>query len=215
MKLKINHLLIGIFFMSSVLLLSVTFPPKKLNIENFIKFYQNNLSSFEKNETTGSLNTKIQFIPTDFTTIKLLNEDIELAKEFQKETNHPLSFRIQLTIPEIGLKEFLQFESDTLSFEERVAYYSFNYKNDILYQWDNEIIKPIVDFHFERLFNISPSGNFNITIPKPTKKAKRLRIMVKDRIYDNSVNSFEFEMKKIKNIPTLESIEKLNNKTSK
>lgn len=215
MKLIPNYLSAGSIIVISMLFFSFTFPPKKVNIENFIKFYQNNLSSFEKNETAGILNTKIQFIPADFTTIKLLNEDIELAKEFQRETNNPLTFRVQLSVPSIGLKEFLQLESDTLSFEDRVVYYSFNFKNDILYQWDNEVMKSVNDFHFERLFNMSPFGNFDITIPKPSKKVKRLKIIVRDRIYDNTINSFEFEMKKINDIPVLESISKLNLKSSK
>lgn len=178
-------------------------PPKKVNKEHFIQFYRTNISAYEKTENQGDLLTKVRFIPTDFTTLKLLNEDEQAAIDFQKEAQTALSFLVQLEAPSIGNKEFLNLKNDSLSFEERVSYFSFNFRNDISYQIDNGQILNIADFHFERLFNISPYGNFNISIPLPNKRAKLLKIIVRDKLYDFGHTTFEFDLKKINEFPRL------------
>jgi hypothetical protein len=145
----------------------------------------------------------------------LLNEDEQAAIDFQKEAQTALSFLVQLETPSIGNKEFLNLKTDTLSFEERVYYYSFNFRNDISYQIDNGQILSISDFHFERLFNISTYGNFNISIPSPNKRAKWLKIIIRDKIYDFGHTIFEFDLKKIKEFPRLKIETKTKSTTSK
>jgi hypothetical protein len=215
MKSIISPILISVLLLLYSGIVSFIKPPKKVNKEHLMQFYRTNISAYEKTENQGNLLTKVRFIPKDFTTLMLLNEDEQAAINFQKEAQTALSFLVQLETPSIGNKEFLNLKTDTLNFEERIYYYSFNFRNDISYQIDNGQILSISDFHFERLFNISTYGNFNISIPTPNKRAKWLKIIIRDKIYDFGHTTFEFDLKKIKEFPRLKIETKTKSTTSK
>jgi hypothetical protein len=85
------------------------------------------------------------------------------------------------------------------------------FSSDIKVELDDKVIS-MSEFEFERLFNVSPKGNFYGVIPIK-KKSKKLKITIADKLYDHELTVFEYDLTSIKKLPKLEKIHNPGNKS--
>lgn len=177
----------------------------KLECSDYKQAYNQRLSIFTREETSGELNMKMTIFPRQYKIADLtLQGEISDAWELQESKGNELYFSLELTCPSTGQTEFLNLQSDQANFNQRVEYYHFKFFSDIKVELDNNRVT-IAGFQFERLFNISPKGKFYGTIPI-SKKSKKLKITIADKIYDHVSNEFEFDLQNFKKLPKLKKI---------
>jgi hypothetical protein len=177
----------------------------KLDCSNYKQAYHQQLEKFTCTEAEGKLNMKMTIFPRDYKIADLaLKGEISDAWELQESKGNELYFSLELTCPGSGQTEFLNLDNDQTTFSQRVEYYHFRFFSDIKVELDNYPVS-IAGFQFERLFNISPKGKFYGVIPI-SKKSKKLKITIADKIYDHDSNSFEFNLQDFKKLPKLKKI---------
>ncbi len=189
---------------------------KRVSTDEYLKQYQLQLTNYTRFDKAGSLHMELQYIPNEIQLIRLLEQNTELAKSYKKESskNSELIFQLKLSIPAQGLQEFLLFQDSKLNLEKRIEYYHFDFQKDIQIQWDLGEKSIPTYLHFDRLFNLSPYGLFTMGVTVP-KKAKSLKIIVKDNIYDHQTSVFEFDVKLFQKLPRLKAISKLIKQSKK
>ncbi len=177
----------------------------KLDCSDYKQAYNQQLPNFTRIEAGGKLNMKMTIFPREYKIADLkLQGEISDAWELQESKGNELYFSLELTCPGTGQTEFLNLEKDQTTFSQRVEYYHFRFYSDIKVELDNYPVS-IAGFQFERLFNISPKGKFYGAIPI-SKKSKKLKITIADKIYDHVSNEFEFDLQNIKKLPKLKKI---------
>ena len=187
---------------TSILLVSGT---RKLDCLTYKRFYNAHLEQFVRKEKSGKLCMQINIFPRSTKIADLaLQGELKDAYELQNLKEIELYFKLELSSPYTGMTEFLNLESDQATFSERVEYYHFSFEKDIKIELDGKIIT-MSEFQFERLFNVSPKGNFYGTIPVK-KNSKHLRITIADKLYDHELTVFEYDLSSIKKLPKLKKI---------
>lgn len=162
------------------------------NTKELKDYYRNHLETFNKKDLNGKLQIQCGYFP-----IQLIQKNTSKNSKGSKSRE----YTFQLLISSENKSDFLKVETDTLSFEEKVVYYSFELQKEIKLIADGKNIGNPNLYSFERSFNTgAPSRSLmNLMIPKGTKK---LEIIVNDKIYDKVENRFVFDMQ------TIESFDK-------
>ena len=179
---------------------------KGVEPEAYIHYYKAHQEEFKKVQSNGEAVYSFAYLPKELMLIQaiknkqLTNDEVT---NWMKEKETEFTFLLQVSIPQNGTKEFLKFEKDTRSYEERLLYYAFQFQNDLQLFKDNSEKLPITSFHFERNYGSSPIGTFTFTCRKP-KKFKSIQFRMNDKVYGSSTAiSMVLEGEKIKALPTL------------
>lgn len=173
----------------SYLLMSMLFFQSNDNpkIKELKAYYSANLKTFKKQNATGNLQLECAYYP-----IQLIQKEQHIAAS--KSKNREYTF--QLLISANGKEDFLKASSDTLSFEEKIIYYSSDFQKDIQVKLDGKAIGNPAYYSFERSHFSGLPAKCIMSLVIPTK-TKRLEISVNDRIFDKTVDCFEFDMQAV------------------
>lgn len=194
---------------TSILLVSGT---RRLDCLTYKRYYNAHLEQFVRKEKSGKLCMQINIYPRSTKIADLaLQGELKDAYELQNLKGNELYFKLELSSPNTGMTEFLNLESGQTTFSERVEYYHFAFSSDIKVELDEKVIS-MSEFEFERLFNVSPKGNFYGVIPIK-KNSKKLKITIADKLYDHELTVFEYDLTSIKKLPKLEKIHNPGNKS--
>ncbi len=190
------------YFLFSSLFLSSTW---KVDFAEYKHIYNEHLQHFIRQEKSGKLWMNVNIFPRTNKIVDLaLQGELEDAYTLQNLKEKELYFKLELSCPRTGMTEFLNLESEQTTFSERVEYYHFYFSSDIKIELDGKVI-PLSEFEFERLFNLSPKGNFYGIIPLK-KNSKKLQITISDKLYDHDMSVFVFDLTDIKKLPKLKKI---------
>ncbi|TNF48834.1 MAG: hypothetical protein EP305_04485 [Bacteroidetes bacterium] len=180
---------------------------------NYITSINEKNEVFQKDVWSGDVHYMIGYIPKELQVIQAMKRgtisEIE-AQKWLKGKEKEVTLLFQIEIPVNGRQEFLTFEKDSTTYEERVKYFSFGFKNDIHIVENNLTEIGIVDYHFERDFGLSPKGTISISF-NLSNQVKTLQFKFDDKVYGNGVISVDFDIKEIKKLPKLKDPTKWKN----
>jgi hypothetical protein len=179
----------------------------------YLEMYKNLNSSIHKKLNSGKIEYSVSYITKEIQIIQAYNRGIITEQEAQKWLNdkvNEIALHFQIEVPSNGNQEFLKYESDSSSYEERVKYFSFGFKSDLTLVIDQNDTININDYHFERNFGISPKGTIIMSAKVP-KNCKSLELIFNDKIYGKHEQSIEFDLKDINSLPKLKTIKKWKN----
>lgn len=181
--------------------------------EEYIEVYQSKSAEFKKEVSDNSVVYTVSYIPKELQVIQAIrNKSVtnSEAQEWLSKKDNEVSFIFQIEIPSNGKQEFLKMESDSVPYEQRLKYYSFNFKNDISLLVNGSKKIAINNYHFERDFGMSTKGTFTVSAEIP-KNTKRITFVFNDKIYGSMVHSIEFDFNTMKSLPQLKTINKWKN----
>jgi hypothetical protein len=177
---------------------------------DFQKYVRENGNSFKKLLIHEDIHYSIVYLPEELKIIHDFNNRIitrEEAWQELKNSKNQLTLLFQIEIPENGRQEFLKYRPDSVSYEQRIKYYSFDFQKDISITDSKGSIMKINTFHFEREFGLSGKGTFTLILNKETK-VEQLNILFNDEIFGGK----ELEMKlPIPQLPKLKHTKKWKN----
>ncbi|MBL1281088.1 MAG: hypothetical protein COA33_012480 [Fluviicola sp.] len=157
----------------------------------------------------GEVVYKVQYVPLELKLIQLDKKGAmsePLYTQYKNDRKHYVEFLLQVSIPNFG-EEFLKYETSESSYESRLDYYSFQFKNDIRFIFDQKDTVLCDEFIFERNFGISPNASFVIGT-SITKKYSQISVLVNDRVLSDRKVIFDFSNKDIKKLPSLKKYNK-------
>jgi hypothetical protein len=185
---------------------------RKQDCLTYKRYYNEHLEQFVRREKSGKLCMQMNIYPRATKIADLaLQGELKDAYELQNLKGNELYFKLELSSPNTGMTEFLNLESGQTTFSERVEYYHFAFSSDIKVELDEKVIS-MSEFEFERLFNVSPKGNFYGVIPIK-KNSKKLKITISDKLYDHELTVFEYDLTSIEKLPKLKKIHNPGNKS--
>ena len=201
------RILINLLFLTfSCLLISVSM--KKVAPQQFIESYKKNTSLIKDNTSRNGVSYSIKYIPKELRIIQLHKKGLISLLEAEKQLKEDKEFYdFILEININSTKNFLQNESDTLSFTERTKYFSFEFENDINVRIGDHDMININNYIFERNFSLSPKGIILFSIPKKEKE-NYFTIVLFDKVYGQEELNFRFNIKDIKSLPKLKKVKK-------
>ena len=147
-------------------------------IKELKAFYSANLKTFKKQNIAGNLQLECVYYP-----IQLIQKEQLITP--CKSKNREYTF--QLLITANGKEDFLKATSDTLSFEEKIIYYSSDFQKDIQVKLDGKAVGNPAFYSFERSHFSGLPAKCILSLIIPTK-TKRLEISVNDRVFDKTVD---------------------------
>lgn len=173
----------------SFLLASIFFFPKgdDKKLKELKESYRANLSCFSKQNMAGNLQIQCAYFP-----IQLIQNETSMSSSKSKKRE----YTFQLLLSSSTTTDFLKIKSDSMTMDQKIIYYSFDFKKDIQVKIDGKLIGNPLYYTFERSnFSGAPARCLvSLSIPSKTKK---LEIIVNDKIVDKAKESFEFDMKAI------------------
>lgn len=204
-----------IIFISAIVFITCGFiyESKGVDPKSYIEAYQSKNSILHKQLISGPIEYTVSFMTKEIQVIQAFKRGTitnEEAQVWLNKKDNEISLLFQIEIPTNGNQEFLKFETDSSTYDERVKYFSFGFKNDLALLVDGKDTIKITDYHFERNFGISPKGTITMSTVLP-KKSKKLEIIFNDRIYGKGHKSIEFDLKEISSLPKLKTINKWKN----
>lgn len=131
------------------------------------------------------------------------------AAEWLNDAEKTFQFSLNIEIPNFGYREFLTFDNDKHSYEEKVKYYSFGFAQHIEFLDKNQKWQPVSSYNFERDFGLSPKGTMLFSVDKQNIK-NVLQIRISDEVFGGEPSTFVFDLKKINSLPKLKKVEKWN-----
>jgi hypothetical protein len=211
MILKFRHIFLPIL----IALLSYSFigVERSVEPEEYLLSYQQMGTSVQKDVWSGKVHYFAGFLTKEIQVIHALQRGTmskQEASTWLKKKENEVTILFQIEIPANGRQEFLKYEVDSSTYEERVKYYSFEFKNDITLSGNNSTELKISDYHFERDFGLSPKGTISLSVILP-KNLKTLVLKFNDQIYGDGVNTIDFDLKEINALPKLKDPRKWKN----
>ena len=203
----INYILISLIAFTTTALSTNCFGVEP---SQFVKAFMEIEGEFSQTEIDGIVHYHLKLIPAELRVISSVKKgvfDEQMAEEFLTRSKARLDFILQIQIPENGHQEFLKFESDTISYEEKVEYYAFDFQENIKVIIDGDVTSRVSDYIFERNYGSSPKGTFSFSIPYEIGD-KNIEIKIDDKVYGSKENTFSFETKSIKKLPRLKKVKK-------
>jgi hypothetical protein len=196
-------------------LLSYSFIGVDSNVEpeEYLQSYKQLNSSVQKDVWSGDVHYSASYITKEIQVIQALQRGTMTKREAQlwlKNKENEVTILFQIEIPANGRQEFLKYEVDSSTYEERVKYFSFEFKNDIALNGNNSTELKVKDYHFERDFGLSRKGTITLSVSLP-KKIKTLQLKFNDKIYGDGNETIEFDLKKIHALPKLKDPRKWKN----
>jgi hypothetical protein len=158
---------------------------KGVDPEDFQKFVRDHGSNFKKSLTHNEVLYSVIYLPEELKVISDFNNGFITGVEAERELKNSkvqLTLLFQIEIPENGRQEFIKYKPDSISYEQRLKYYSFDFQKDISIKDGKGSKLKIRTFHFEREFGLSGKGTFTLTIKKETK-IEQLHIQFNDKIF--------------------------------
>jgi len=182
---------------------------KKVDPQKYLEIYTQNRAQTTKSELVDNIQYKIQYVPLELKLIQLhkkgaMSESVYDQYQFDKKKY--VEFLFQISIPEFG-GEFLKYESNETSYNQRLDYYSFNLKDDIRIVLDKSDTVLCSEFIFERNFGSSPNGSF-ILGANISNKYKQLTVIINDRVLTSQELKFNFSYQDFKKLPSLKKYNK-------
>jgi len=173
----------------------------------YIQLYNENQSLFMKTEQCGEVQYTIGLLTAELKVIQAMQRGtltLQEAQEWLQNKENEVSLLFQIEIPSKGYQEFLTYEADSTTYEERVVYYAFGFQKDILLIANNKLPVTIGAYHFERTYGMSAKGSITLqaTLPKGTET---LHLYFNDHIYGKGQRSVAFDLKKIASLPKLKA----------
>lgn len=185
---------------------------QRVNPEEFYAFYKNHSSEFLFAQSTANFDYKIAFKPFQQNLIKFVKDETNLTKKeykkFKKQNSKNLDFILQISSVKEPFKEFLKFDNGLQSFEQKVSYYSFDFKKDIVLVLDSLDTLKLDYYNFERGFDINPNGEFYLSFNIGKKKFHKAQILIKNRAYNETNIAFTYQQKSLFDIPQLKHYKK-------
>lgn len=186
---------------------------RKVQPDRYLEIFESQKPYFQKELKDAYSHYKVSFIPREIQVIQGVKQgkiSSLQAQEWLNESDSEISFLITIEIPENGNKEFLKFEKDSTTYDQRLDYYAFEFARDIqIVTIDNQTIN-VSDYHFERDFGLSPKGTFSVSFTKP-ENIKEFDLVIDDKIYGSQAKRITFNYAKFNDLPQLKKINKWKN----
>ncbi|MFT5779002.1 MAG: hypothetical protein ACI837_001959 [Crocinitomicaceae bacterium] len=201
------------FFIVSIgigFLMAFSWRSEGVTPEEYKKQYSEKVDAFSMVSNDHGVEYSLKFVPKELQVISSYSKGvltITEAEEWLKESENEVRFMLQIEIPENGRQEFLKYESENYSYEDRVKYYAFDFAKDIEVWVDEKQKLELNSFNFEREFGVSPKGTMILSVNIP-KNAKNLSVKFTDQVYGTDSQSFLFDLKEFNSLPRLKNIKK-------
>jgi hypothetical protein len=206
MKVKIHIIALCALIFFSVLTLSFSFK-KKMDIEGYLQWYNENKSDFKQVQLAGDLTYTLFLIPKEMDLIRQYRAgqiSLEILNKLNRQKKQNLAFRLEISCPQKGTKDFVtEIPSDTYSYDNRVKYYAFDFKNDIKFKRENSDTMQPQNYIFERGNGLVPYSICLIDFPVNLSKEK-INLFIENKTLAHKVQ-FSFQIKS-KTIPALKKI---------
>lgn len=200
------HRYISINLILLSLLLSAICLNNTDHADKYFTEVKKNMEHFEKKIEFKEFQYNIRYTPA-LLKMHLYNKRHPMTKDekaqFLAEHEASVDFVLSLAIPSQGQKEFLKYDGvPSFSYEDRLKYFSFEFKKDIKLVLDQKDTIPCTDFHFERGYNVSPDGKMTLAFTTP-QKFKEMKLLFNDRCFARQELSVTFTKQDIKEIKKL------------
>jgi hypothetical protein len=179
--------------------------------ENFIHDFKERATEFTQVRTEGILQYTLHYYPIELQAIKSFRSSNQVKSSVESlltDAKKQYQFLLELKIPKNGPKEFLTFADGTqTNYQERLTYFSFQFRKDIKYFSKDRVWLPVESFQFERNFGLTNQGSFLFEIPK-ANIGDTLKISIGSKIYAAQPIEFFFSKKNLNSLPQLKRVSK-------
>jgi hypothetical protein len=178
----------------------------------YLDYYRSKPDVFTKEVTSGAAHYTVHLLTREIQVIQALQRGTittEEAQQWLKSKENEVLLLVQIGVPANGQNEFLSYEADSSTFEERVKYYAFDIRKDMALTVNSTRPLAMGDCHFERDFGLSPTGTLIIQTKLP-KDAHTLQFTFHDKIYGEGSRTVEFNANDIRSTPRLKPPRKWN-----
>jgi hypothetical protein len=196
-----------------MLLLSFISSFRGLDPQAYINRFEQFQSTIDKEIKSGHAIYTIHFLNKEIQVIEAFYRGIITnveAYDWLNEKENEVKIHFQIEIPENGSREFLKFEMDGTTYEERLNYFAFEFWKDIEVLGNKSKVLKITNYHFERDFGISTKGNITFYI-RVDNNLQKIQLTFNDKIYGNGKLSTEFDLTELKSLPKLKNPRKWKN----
>lgn len=143
--------------------------------DEFQRFVRTNEAQFKREIVFGNIHYAVTYLPEELQIISDVQNKLispETGNDQLKKRSNNLTFLFEIRIPVNGNKEFLKYPVDSTTYEERLNYYAFDFKNDFFVTNGKGNRLPVSNFLFEREFGLSGKGTFVIQLKSPMKSTQ-------------------------------------------
>jgi len=191
-------------------LISFNYQNEAIDPEAFMEHVKKNSSQFKEQIINKDIHYTLLYVPVELKVIQGYQNGmlspIE-AENLLKEGNKSLKFIFQIEIPDHGRREFMTYRPDSISYDNRVKYYAFEFIRDISFKSHNGADLKIINYHFERDYGISPRGTFTLEVENPS--TQKVEFTFNDKVFSKEELRIKLEVPKL---PKLKKVKKWKNK---
>ncbi len=196
--------------LGSLLVSAFSMSPFGVDPEEYLKVFNANKISLSQKTTVNSFEYSLMYVPNELRLISLEKKGAltdEIYKEFTIDRKNYMEFLLQINIPNSGAN-FLDYASNEEdSYEDKLKYYSFTMKEDILIILDGADTLNCSEYVFERNFGASPKGSFTIGF-SDISNFNTIEIRLTNKMMGNDPVVFNFSKKELEVLPTLKNYKK-------
>lgn len=172
--------------------------------EEYLEAYRNHKSIFQKTVESEDFNYQLTFVPSEVRYIHLWKNNIvdsETLGNYLEEHKNYVEFNLLIDVD--GFNDaFLQYQSDSSTYDERLQYYAFEMQNDIKLNADGKVIE-CAEYVFERNFGMDNKAHIKLGFAVP--KYKQLKVEIDNRYSDKSA-TVEYTRKEMRCLPQLKKL---------
>ncbi|MGQ0829856.1 MAG: hypothetical protein ACT4ON_15825 [Bacteroidota bacterium] len=178
--------------------------------QDYVAWVQDMENGFKKEKTIDDLTFSVQYKPYEYIVFMEEKKDElpdTLVKRKMEQINDMQYYNLKITLNE-SAGELLKYKlTSQQQYQQRVSYFSFDMQNDVQLVNGNDTL-PCILYHFERAYDIAPSGTFVLGFPlsKNESQEEEKTLLVYDRTFHKGLIKFTFRKKELRNLPKLKTI---------
>jgi hypothetical protein len=183
---------------------------KRLSVSSYQAFLRSHAGEMQVYHHHDMVKWSVRFVPKEMRILQLIDRgEIELAEELQNSTTDELELLLTVEHLASGKQEFLHVPSEVMNYDERVAYYHFEFVKQLKFVGsDLNAIQMPFKANFERTFNTSNKGVFVLFLPD-FQKLQDGELQFEDRVYGGGQIRIPLPLSKWKNYPSLQKVDQL------
>lgn len=180
-----------------------------MDVEDYVQWVQDPENGFRKEKKIDDMTFSVQYKPYEYIACmeeKKTEMEDSIVKQKVLELSDMDYFDLKISLNE-GNGELLKYKlSSSQQYTDRVNYFAFQMQKDIQLVDGNDTI-PCALYHFERTYDVAPSGTFLLGFSAAKKKIKGDRtLVVYDRTFNKGLLKFRFKKQELKNLPKLKTV---------